>query len=349
MFIKQLQETVKDAFAKKIELDIQSGNSKRFLGRTPKGAALSIAQYSGIVEYDPAELVITVKAGTALRDINSALAKNNQYLPFDAPNFSTESTIGGVVAAGLSGPIRPWTGSVRDYVLGIECIDGRGDHLRFGGRVMKNVAGYDVSRLIVGSMGTLGIILQMSFKVLPKPETSATVYFDCSQVKSIEKITQMGLTSLPLSASLWVANKLFVRLSGSQAAVAKGLEIIGGNRCLDNDLWQKLRDHTHSFFHGGSPLWRVSVPANSAVAEIGDECLVEWGGSLRWYKSSQQNEQFHEYAQKCGGNAILFRNGDRSSDVNGKLHPVLGRIHKQLKKSFDPGNILNPGRMYKDL
>ena len=349
MLVENLQQRVKEAFSSGEKLDVQSGNSKRFLGRTPSGEVISVANNTGVVEYDPAELVMTVKSGTRLSEIREHLAKHNQYLPFDAPQFSSNSTIGGAVAAGLSGPVRPWTGSIRDYVLGIECIDGRGDYLRFGGRVMKNVAGYDASRLMVGAMGTLGIIMQVSFKVLPNPESNVTLKVQCSESQSIEKMLSLGITSLPLSASLWIDNTLFVRLSGAETAVNNGVELIDWEVCDDDSLWQHVRDHTHNFFANDDPLWRVSIPANSPSFDQYSKVLVEWGGALRWYQTDLSESRIHEYAKKCGGSAVLFRNGDRQGAVNGVLNSVLLRFHQQLKQSFDPRGILNHGRLYESL
>jgi glycolate oxidase FAD binding subunit len=261
------------------------------------------------------------------------------------------ATVGGCVAAGLSGPRRLAAGALRDFVLGVRVIDGKGEVLNFGGQVMKNVAGYDVSRLMAGALGTLGLIVEVTLKVLPKPAAEATLRLEMPEDRAIEAMNQWGGQPLPISALAWSDGELGVRLSGAQAAVRSAIERLGGERIDEAPaaaFWAGIREQTDPCFAGEEPLWRLSVPATAAPLALPGRQLVEWGGSLRWWKSAAEPFVMREAAAAAGGHATLFR-GDRQSDVFHPLAPAVARIHRGLKQAFDPAGIFNRGRMYPDL
>ena len=350
MEVAQLQQTVLDHASRQSGLAIAGGNSKSFYGREISGTPLNMSDYNGFINYDPSELVITVKSGTRVRAVIDRLAESGQMLPFEPPVFSEHSTIGGVVAAGLSGPARAWTGSVRDYVLGITCINGRGQVLRFGGQVMKNVAGYDASRLITGSLGTLAVILEISFKVLPIPETEETVYLDMDQKRAIDYMANLNVRPLPVSGTCFYKDRLYIRLSGSRAGVDAALDQLDGDLLDDKSFWQSLRDQQLGFFESGEDvLWRLSLPQATAPLPLDGEPLLEWGGALRWLKSAQSAEQIRDLVVRHGGTATQFRNADRSGQIFHPLSPVVHRLNQNIKRSFDPDKIFNPQRMYQDI
>lgn len=328
-------------------INIVGGSSKSFLGRSVAGDDLHTAGYTGLVHYDPAELVITVKAGSRLKEVEEVLSASGQMLPFEPPIYSDRSTIGGVVAAGLSGPARSWRGSVRDYVLGIKCINGKGQVLQFGGQVIKNVAGYDASRLLTGSMGTLALILEVSFKVLPKPETESTVVLEMSESRAITYLSELGLRPLPLSASCYLDDRLYLRFSGSQVGVAAAIEQIDGDIFDDQEFWQQIRNQKLDFFNtSNNTLWRLSVPPAASPWGLAGNMLIEWGGALRWLKSDLPTQVIRDAAVSAGGSAMQFRNGDRQEEIYHPLEDVVFRLNKNLKNSFDPDGVFNPGRMY---
>jgi len=303
--------------------------------------------YSGIVAYEPKELVLTVRAGTPLAHIESALAAERQMLAFEPPHFGEGATIGGAVATGLSGPRRPYAGAVRDFVLGTRIVNGKGEDLSFGGRVIKNVAGYDVSRLMAGALGTLGVITEISFKVLPRPNAEATLVLELDQASAITQANQWAGQPLPLSATAWQDGALRVRLSGAQSAVAAARAKIGGEPVEAGDYWRDLREQRLAFFAGGGPLWRLSLPQTAEPVATRDAQLVEWGGGVRWARGELDALTLRSSAERLGGHATLFRGGDRSVGVFHPLRPALMKIHRRLKDAFDPAGILNPGRMYR--
>lgn len=335
-------------------LIIQGSGSKYFYGNPTHQTEtnmLDVTPYSGIVDYDPSELVITAKAGTRLTELELLLLQSNQMLAFEPPRFTENATLGGTVAAGLSGPRRAYQGSASDFVLGIRMLDGQGNDLRFGGRVMKNVAGYDVSRLMVGSLGTLGIILEISLKVLPRPETELSICLEMNQLQAIEKIHQWASKPLPISASCYHENNLFIRLSGSPAGVHAACRKIGGEMLESSDsFWQSLRNHTHPFFTSGKRLWRLSVKSTLPPIALKGEQLIEWGGALRWLATDgQENDQIlRQQVGDLNGYATLFY-GDKSNiQAFHPLSPSMLKIHQKLKQQFDPLNIFNQGRMYSE-
>ncbi len=344
-----LQATVLNSIAQRTPVQIVGGNSKAFYGRTPHGEHLSVAEHCGVVSYEPTELVITARAGTRLTEIEELLHQHGQSLPFEPPHFSASTTLGGVIASGLSGPRRPYAGSARDFVLGVKILNGKGEILSFGGQVMKNVAGFDASRLMAGSMGTLGVLLEISLKVLPRPEMEQTWVFECAAVTAIHHMNTSAGLSLPLSGATFDGQRLTIRLSGSTAGLRAAQEKLGGELLADGDkFWEGVRNHTAAFFQTDVPLWRVSLPAATAPLDLSGEWLMDWGGAQRWLKTSDAAATIRDCASKVGGHATLFRGGDRAGAVFHPLSAPLLVVHRRLKEAFDPHGIFNPGRMYQD-
>jgi glycolate oxidase FAD binding subunit len=332
-------------------LRIRGGGTKDWYGQRLEGDILDTREYTGIVDYEPTELVITARCGTPLAQVEAALAQRGQLLAFEPPHFGTGATIGGVIASGLSGPRRANAGAVRDFVLGCKLLDGKGDVLSFGGQVMKNVAGYDVSRLLAGSLGTLGLLLEVSIKVLPRAPREATLVFEgVNEVDAIRNLNEWGGQPLPVSASCWHDGVLALRLSGANAAVDNAIRTLGGDVMPDcTRFWASVREQQHPFFAGDMPLWRLSVPSTVGAIVPGSPQLIEWGGAQRWLRApgdAATAERIRAVVAACGGHATLFRGGDKSVGVFQPLAPAIARIHERLKAGFDPAGIFNPGRMY---
>lgn len=343
-----IRERIQQALARKMPLAIHGGSTKAFYGGAVTGEALDVRPYAGIIEYEPKELVLTVRAGTRLADIETAMDSASQMLPFEPPHYGAGSTIGGSVATGLSGPRRPYTGAVRDFVLGARIMSGKGDDLRFGGRVIKNVAGYDVSRLMTGAMGTLGVLLDLSFKVLPKPVQELTLRYEFDEATAVRQFNEWAGKPLPISATSWHGGSAMLRLSGAAAGVKAARLKLGGDIVADDvaaTFWRELRDQRHAFFLSAEPLWRVSVPPTSAPLQLGMPQWIEWGGGLRWHRGSTDVLMLRAKVAAAGGHVTLFRHGDKSAGVFHPLQPALEKIHRDLKTAFDPENILNRGRM----
>jgi glycolate oxidase FAD binding subunit len=341
--LKQLQDGVLAAAASKSALNITAGNSKSFYGELCRGEALDVTAHSGIVSYEPTELVMTAKCGTPLAVIEAALAECQQSLAFEPPNFNGAATFGGMVAAGLSGPARAAAGSVRDFVLGTQLLDGRGQILNFGGVVMKNVAGYDVSRLLAGSMGALGIITQASIKVWPMPKANAYLQFELPLAPAIEQLNRWGGKPLPINASCYHKGVLTVRLSGAQAAIDAAVQTMGGVSVQADELFQSLRHQTHAFFkpQAGRVLMRLSLPQAAAPLGIDGEVLVEWGGALRWIHTNDIAGT-RSKAIAAGGHATVWRNHEAGAEsVLTPLDAVSASIHSRLKAEFDPHALFN--------
>lgn len=347
-FIPDLCARIAAASASGTALRLRGGGSKDFYGGLLRGEVVEMGAYAGIVAYEPKELVLTVRAGTPLADVAAALAKERQMLPFEPPHYGTgRATIGGAVAAGLSGPRRPYAGAVRDFVLGARIVNGKGEDLSFGGRVIKNVAGYDVSRLMAGALGTLGAIAEVSFKVLPKPSAEATVSYQVDEAEATRRVNAWAGQPLPVTATAWFAGRLLVRLAGAESAVHAARAKMGGDEAADlPDFWAALRDHRIAFFSGEEPVWRVSVPQTTPPMDLGATPLVEWGGGLRWLRGALDPARARAEAARAGGHATLFRGGDKSGGVFHPLAPAVLKVHQRLKAAFDPAGILNPGRMY---
>jgi len=348
--IQQYSETIRNAAEKQTALRTRGGGSKDFYGGVLEGEILDTRRYSGIVDYECSELVMTARAGTPLAEIEATIKEHGQMLAFEPPHFGN-ATLGGCIAAGLSGPRRATAGAARDYVLGVRMMDGRGNDLRFGGRVMKNVAGYDVSRLMTGSLGTLGLILEVSLKVLPRPPAEMTLRFDLPGDKAIEMLNQWAGKPMPISASAFADGSLSLRLSGAASAVEAVSKKLGGER-IGNEaairFWTGIREQTHEFFSGGTPLWRLSVKSTTAPLKLPGTQLIEWGGGMRWLKSNTDAKTIRDAAAAAGGHATLFRANDKTPGVFHPLSPALLKIHRRLKQNFDPAGIFNRGRMYPD-
>ncbi len=332
-------------------LRLKGGGSKDFYGGPLVGELLDTRVHSGIVSYEPTELVISARCGTPLAEVEAALAARRQFLACEPPRFG-RATIGGAVAAGLSGPRRAAAGSLRDFVLGVKTMDGEGRVLKFGGDVIKNVAGFDVSRLMAGSLGTLGLILEVSLKVLPQPVADATLRFELPQDKALEAMNQWGGRPLPLAATSWLDGALNLRLSGAQAAVSAARDELGGEPVdapMADAFWAALREQTLDFFGGDAPLWRFSVPSVTPPLDLPGAQLLEWGGAQRWVRADADATSMHATAAKAGGHATLFRGGDKTGGVFAPLPGALMEVHRRLKQSFDPYGVFNPGRLHPEL
>jgi glycolate oxidase FAD binding subunit len=330
-------------------LRLRGGGTKDFYGGASVGEILDTRICAGMVSYEPSELVLTARGGTPLAEIESALRANGQMLAFEPPHFGPGATLGGCVAAGLSGPRRAAAGALRDFVLGAQIVDGRGRVLSFGGRVMKNVAGYDVSRLIAGSLGTLGLIVEVSLKVLPRPVSECTLRLEMPEGRAIETVNRWAGTPIPLSASAWQGGVLAARLSGAAGALLATAQRLGGERTEGAEaerFWEGVREQTDRFFSAADPLWRLSVPPAAPPLELPGAQLIEWNGALRWIRTSAPAATVRAAASRAGGHATLFRGLDRSGGVFPSLSPALARLHRELKAVFDPAGILNRGRLY---
>jgi len=346
----ELQAAVRDALADGQLLAIRGGGTKAFYGREIVGQTLEVSGHSGIVHYEPTELVVTVRAGTRLAGLEAVLAANGQQLACEPPHFGSGATVGGMVAAGLAGPRRPWGGAVRDAVLGARVLNGAGEVLRFGGEVMKNVAGYDLSRLMAGSMGVLGTLLDVSLKVMPRPQAETTRVLELEPGEALSHMVHWGRQPLPLTGTAYAAGRLHVRLAGNESAVAEAAERIGGEKLDDGEaFWADLREQRLGFFAGEGPVWRLSLPAAAPLTELPGECLIDWSGAQRWLRSDAPATAVQAAAAAAGGHAALFRGGDRTGEVFAPLSSPLLAVHRNLKRGMDPHGLFNPGRMYKEL
>ncbi|MFV3288848.1 glycolate oxidase subunit GlcE [Pseudomonas sp. NY11955] len=340
-----LLEQVNQALNQRTPLLIQGSGSKAMLGNPVAGEALDSRSHRGIVSYDPTELVLTARAGTPLREIEAALHEAGQMLPCEPPHLGPEATLGGMVAAGLSGPRRPWAGSVRDYVLGTRVITGHGKLLRFGGEVMKNVAGYDVSRLMAGSFGCLGLLTEVSLKVLPRPRQCLSLRLPMSQHEALAELAEWGQQPLPISAACHDGEALYLRLEGGEGSVQSASLRLGGET-LDSQFWSDLGEQRLAFFAGTTPLWRLSVPNATGELNLPGPQLIDWGGAQRWLKSSAPAQVIRDQVAKVGGHATCYAPGAASSPP---LPAALMRYHRALKQQLDPQGVFNPGRLYPDL
>ena len=378
MDLAHITDRIRAAAAQRTPLRLRGSGSKDFYGESLKGELLDLNALRGIVSYEPSELVVTVGAGTPLAELEAALAEKGQCLAFEPPRFNGAASCGGMVAAGLSGPSRASAGAVRDYVLGLHLINGRGEHLIFGGQVIKNVAGYDVSRLMVGALGTLGVLTEISLKVLPTAAAEATLMASgISQQAALDLLNRWGALPLPLNASCWVLDDssspasecLFVRLRGAVAAVEAActrmladLQALGAQaHRMDTQQsasdWDACRDQTLPFFQAPAPelgLWRLSLPQTTPALKLPFAQLIEWHGGQRWlWAPLSARDPLRQAAAEVGGTATLFRAPQLSSTpASARFSPLtapLERIHQRLKAEFDPVGIFNPGRMYIDL
>ncbi len=345
-------ERIRHAADKRTPLAITGGGSKAFYGRQQDDHInpVSTTMHRGVLGYEPSELVIQARSGTPLGEIETLLADNGQMLAFDPPHFGAGTTLGGAIATGLSGPRRPYRGAARDFVLGTRVINGKGESLHFGGQVMKNVAGYDVSRLMAGSLGTLGLITEVSLKVLPRPECEYTLKQVCNQSVALQRFAEWNGRPLPLSAACWHDDHLYLRLSGNEKSLRHAQHRLGDG--LLEELpgwWDSLRDHRHPFFNRPDALWRLSVPPATPPLALDGDWIIDWGGAQRWLYSDEKPEQVRRLVSSIGGHATLFRN---APDNIGVFHPLpmpLLKLQQRIKHAMDPAGILNPGRLYPDL
>ena len=355
---QSLVEQIKTATAEKTPITIVGNGTKQAMGRKVElgKEQLETTRHSGIVDYKPVELIMTARAGTTLAEIDSELAKNNQMLACDPRRFGGQATLGGSLASNQSGHARPWFGSIRDHVLGIRLINGHGQHLRFGGQVMKNVAGYDVSRLQAGAMGALGLITEMSFKVLPKSEASISLSVPAGAQDALILMNTLARTAKPITAASWIDNHVYVRLEGVNAAVSAAAlqwQSQHGFTLLSEDeatiFWDSLREHEHDFFAGKEDektLWKFSVNASAKAIETDADWAFNWCGSQRWLIGEFNLSELSEQAKAMGGQVQHFSGGDRQQDVFEPSNAALKALMKNVKESFDPENIFNPGRLY---
>jgi len=340
-----LLEQVEQALAERRALRIQGGNSKARLGRPVAGELLDTRAHRGIVSYDPTELVLTARAGTPLADIEAALDARGQMLPFEPPHLGDGATLGGAIASGLSGPRRPWSGAARDHVLGTRVISGHGQLLRFGGEVMKNVAGYDLSRLLAGSFGCLGVLTEVSLKVLPKPRTCVSLRLEMDSATALCELAEWGQQPLPISAACHDGEALHLRLEGGEGSVRSACQRLGGSR-LDSGYWTLLREQRLAFFASEQTLWRLSVPNHTPALELPGRQLLDWAGAQRWLLSDAPAAEIREAVHAVGGHATCYGNSDAPFQP---LPPLLLRYHQRLKQQLDPQGIFNPGRLYAEV
>ena len=351
--IEDWRAAIAAARATRAPLRLRGGGSKDFYGEAPdeKHALLDTRAYRGVIDYEPSELFITARCGTPLAEIEATLEERGQMLAFEPPHFSGQATLGGCVASGLSGPRRMHSGAVRDFMLGASLLDGEGRVRTFGGQVMKNVAGFDVSRLLAGSLGTLGIILDVSLKTLPRPVQEATLRLEMNETDAIAAGNRWVAQALPLSASCWHAGVLHLRLSGAPTAIRSAQALIGGESVADGDaFWRDLREQRHAFFDGAGDLWRISVPALTAPEQLPEGALAEWFGGQRWLRDVRDGAALRTQVAALGGHATLFRSaGTVAVPRFHPLAPPLLALHRRLKAVFDPQGIFNPGRMYSEI
>lgn len=347
-----LVDQVGTASACRAPLRIIGGNSKAFYA--PSLAAdlttLDVSGHRGVVAYEPRELVVNVRAGTSLAQLEETLALQGQMLPFEPPHFGPQATIGGTIAGNFSGPRRAYAGAARDFILGVTIINGRGELLRFGGQVMKNVAGYDVSRLMAGALGTLGVILAVTLKVLPRAQSTLTLRQECSAADAIELMNRWAGQPLPITATAHDGSSIHVRFEGAESAVRAARQKLGGEMINDDvRYWNNLREHQHGFFRDDRPLWRLSLPSTTGALSIPGKTLMEWGGALRWIYTDMSPEPLRDQVRKLGGHATCFRAHAAIQNAFTPLPPGLLHLHRRLKAAFDPHGILNPRRLYAEL
>jgi glycolate oxidase FAD binding subunit len=350
---KQLQQQIINAAQTKQALQIIGNNSKAFYGcitdddvTTP----LFVAEHSGIIDYQPSELTITARAGTALKEIIELLAEHRQMLAFEPPTFDGRASLGGCIATALAGPRRPWTGSVRDYVIGMRLLTGDGKDIRVGGKVMKNVAGYDLFRPMAGALGTLGVMLDITLKLLPLPETETSFSMKLEATAMQNVLRDWRNASMPISASSYDNGMLNARLSGSAVSIEDAIYKLPSDMLeLSADYWQELNEHKLPFFDDPAPLYRLVVPGNAPCDFVTGETLIDWAGSLRWIKTPIPFSEVQNHAAALGGTASVYRNGLKNEDVFSHMSDPLLALHKRIKGVMDPAGILNPGRLYRAL
>ncbi len=344
----ELRTQIRAVAANGAEIEIIGGGSKRFYGQAIEALPIDVSAHSGIIDYDPAELVITLRAGCKLLDVEALLAQNRQMFGFEPPCFGVDATIGGMVATGLAGPRRAYAGSIRDFVLGVKMLDGRAEVLQFGGRVIKNVAGFDASRLMVGALGTLGIILEVSIRVIPVYETELTLSYEhASADEHIRWINGLGSKPYPISASQWQAGRSQLRLSGSEQGVSQAAKLLGGDSIEPG--WQALKEQQLDFFDPKRPLSRISLPPTSPDLLPDTAQLIEWGGAERWCCGDIDVVALREQVASAGGGLCAFRGHAAEVPIFHPLPAAMLKLQRNIKSSFDPAGIFNPGKIYPGL
>ena len=335
-----IQQQVLQAISDKTPLKIIGGNNKAFYSQHIAGKPLSVADYAGVIHYEPSELVLTARCGTRLTDIETLLSEQGQMLAFEPPHFGETATLGGAIATGFSGSRRAYTSAARDVVLGVRLINGRGEVLKFGGEVMKNVAGFDVSRLQVGALGSLGVLLDISLKVLPRPETEITLQFELDESEAFKRMIAWGKTALPLSGMCFVNGGLYLRLAGAESAIQRVKHTLGGD-VLNNaeEFWLSIREQQHGFFNGQSALWRLSVAAATEKLPLSGSWLLDWGGALRWLKTDEPADKIFALMNQVSGHACRFRSLD--GYLFQPLNTNLQCLQDNVKLAFDPYQIFN--------
>jgi len=345
--LTEIQDQVRNAASTSEALCIVGGDSKRGLGREPVGTPVNVSDLAGVVEYQPTELMITVQAGTTISQLQDVLAEKRQMLACETPNYDGKATVGGALACNQSGPSRPWYGSIRDHVLGVRLINGKAEHLRFGGQVMKNVAGYDVSRLQAGAMGTFGILTEVSIKVLPRSEASLTVRQEMDADQAIRTMNKIGMSPGPLTGACWHDGAMLLRVSGPKSVIEASAATLGGEQ-VDNDakFWAGLREQTLPFFEGNQDLWKFSVRPTSPHFLSQGDWLIDWGGAQRWLSGWHDHDELDTIAVTSGGEVSRVRGGDRNSEVLPSLTGIRRELLIRMKQAFDPAGVFNPGRLY---
>lgn len=341
---------VQTAYVARTPLNIMGAGTKSFLGRQADDAEpLDLTGHQGIIEYDPAELVLVARAGTALSEIEQLLSDHNQMLGFEPPFIESGATLGGAVAAGLAGPRRAYSGSVRDFILGAEFVNGKGEIVTSGGKVMKNVAGFDLFRPMARSMGTLGVLLQVALRVLPKPEYEKTLLQqESNETEALRKMNHWAAKTQSISAAAWDGHNIRIRLSGSAASIEHGRQQIGGDWCNEPDYWHDLNNFKLDFFEQRGSIWRVSVAPMSASPGDDLQQIIDWGGAQRWLMSEAPAQEIRLAANKLGGHAECF-SVDGSVETYHPLESNLLALSQRFKAALDPAGILNPGRLYPGL
>lgn len=347
-----LIQQVQEAIHQKKALRIVGGNTKAFYGNKIEASALETLSHQGIVQYDASELVVQCRAGTSLQMLQAELAENRQMLAFEPPAFGDSATIGGTIACGFSGPRRPYSGSARDFVLGVKILNGKGEVLNLGGQVIKNVAGYDASRLMVGALGTLGVILEVSLKVSPLPEQEITLTRELEPSQAIAQLHEKQYRQLPLTAAAFAQGKLYIRLSDRAKTLEQATKRLPDWTILEDGahFWNLWKEQSIGFFNrSDKPLWRISVPSLRPPLPIEGDCMIDWGGAIRWYFTTMSSDDLHHIAAQNQGHATCFRRNGAGHASFQPLSADLMEIHRNLKRAFDPDQLLNLGKMYEDL
>lgn len=347
---KDLTARIESAYQSKTKINIQGNGTKCFLGNIDQDSDLiKTTCHTGIIDYDPAELVLVARSGTCLSAIAEVMEDHQQTFGFEPPFIDDGATLGGAIASGLAGPRRAYSGAARDFMLGARFINGQGKIITAGGKVIKNVAGFDLFRPMAGSMGTIGLLLDISLRVIPQPEYQKTLLHQEERESSaLEKMNSWAVQCPSVSAAAWDGHNIRIRLSGSAATVAEAHTLIGGEWLNNEGYWHDLNAFKLDFFELPGHLWRISLTPMSAPVSQGQPQLIDWGGAQRWLKSDEQPDQIRERVAALGGHAECY-SADPGIESFHPLTDQMMAIHRSFKASLDPGGILNPGRLYPTL